>query len=422
MPRGAARPAIGSGRALALLLLGLGSTLALVGLTPDRSGASITPCSNGIPAGKVIYQGEFTQTPAPFSLGALRERGVRLLPIRPASALDGEQELPVRAVSWKGRKTTIRLAGGLRLERGERALALTRMRVILEPNRPRVVVGRIGTRELRLFSLNRTKVRKRKGRISEVELTGGVARLTGPAARLMRGRLGLERLRRGAVWSFPDLFVRGAGGGDLIGDLPAEAPPVVQPEGAVPIEAGTIRWRMRESFVNYLSSGGFVDAVEPASPGPAESFEGGPELVYDFRIPFASGWVAPGGEGSRTLVEGVGGVWFRLCRNTINFTLTDPEILLDGDSSQLVVRAEGTDGTPYDGRRILVLRLFPSRAKSAGTEGRQTVLEGVPAYVAQGATGVFLSYPAFPGSFENPAVELSRFGSISVSYTRAANG
>jgi len=404
-----------------ILLLGIGSALVLAG--PARA-ATIEPCPGGTPVGKVVYKGAFTHSLTSASRGALRSAGVRLRPIRPANALDGTQELPVRSVSWKGRDTTVRLGGGLRLERSGRSLALRQMRVVLKPRTPRVVVGRVGSRELRLFTLNRTKVRKQKGRVSEIELTSGTARLTGAVVRLMRSRLGIRGLRKGSPWSRPDLFVEGAGGAGLVGDLPPEAPPIDEPSGSIPIESASIEWRLRESFVSYLTgNGGFVRPVEPATPGPPESFEGGPKRVYRFEIPFASGWVAGESKDAEALVNTSGGVRFQLCPYTINFALIDPEVNLDGDSSRLIVRAEGTDGTPYDGRRIVLLRLFPSRAESVETSGRQTDLKGIPAYVAEGAAGVFISYPAFPtDGFRDPSVELSRFGSVSINYTRAASG
>jgi hypothetical protein len=384
--------------------------------------AALMPCDAGVPTGEVVYQGAFTHSPVKASTRALRASGAKQRPIRPATAFAGEHELPVSSVFWSGRNTVVRLGGGIEVTGRGTSVAFRQMRVVLKPGVPRSIVGRVGSRELRLFTLDGAELRRSKGRISEIELTGGLTRLTGPAARLLSGRLGIRGLRKGSVWSRPDLFVRGAGGGDLVGELPDEAPVVEEPDGAIPIESATIRWRIRESFVNYLSSGGSVSAVAPGVAGPPESFRGGPELVYDFDLPFASGWVGDESEASRAVVTGDGGVWFRLCRNTINFTLTDPELILEGDDSRLVVRATGTDGTAYDGRRVTVLRLFPSLAERVETNGRETTLEGIPAYVADGATGVFLSYPAFPGSLSDPAAELSRFGSVTATYTRASTG
>lgn len=392
-----------------------------MGSSPDRA-LALVPCDGGVPTGEVVYKGAFTHSPVRASARTLKASGAKQRPIRPATAFAGEQELPVSSVSWIGRSTVVRLGGGIAVTGRDGSLALRQMRVVLKPGIPRAIIGRVGSRELRLFTIEGADLRRSKGRISEIELTGGVTRLTGPAARLLSGRLGIQGLRKGTAWSRPDLFVRGAGGGDLVGELPVEAPVIEEPEGAIPIESATVRWRIRESFINYLSSGGSVTAVAPGTAGSPESFQGGPELVYDFDLPFASGWVADEGEAARAVVTGTGGIWFRLCRNTINFTLTDPELDLNGDDSQLIVRATGTDGTSYDGRRVTVLRLFPSLAERVETNGRETTLEGIPAYVAEGATGVFLSYPAFPGSVADPAADLSRFGSVTVTYTRASTG
>ena len=393
----------------------------VISATVPSFASALEPCDAGVPTGKVVYEGSFTQIPAQASSRALRRAGVVQRPIRPATSFAGEIELPVETVSRFSDRTVIQFRGGVSLSARGRSVAFRKMRVVLRPGAPRAVVARAGSRQIRLFALERTKLRREKGRVSEIELSGGLARLTTESARLMRNRLGLRDIGRGTVWSRPDLFVRGAGGQDLVGELPPEAPVIEQPEGSIPVESASITWRIRESFVNYLNGGGSVTAIQPASPGPAESIGGRPELVYDFDLPLSSGWVADESQSAKAVVKGSGGVWFRLCKNTINFTLTDPEIVLDGDSSTLVVEANGTDGSPYDGRRVTVLRLFPSRATRAEVNGRQTVLEGIPAYVADGATGVFISYPAFPG-FEDRDVELSRFGSVSVTYTRAATG
>jgi len=390
---------------------------------PPAAASALEPCEAGVPPGEVVYAGALVQAPFSKSARKLRRSGIRQEPIRPATGIAGEQELPVSSVTWKGSRIAVRLNGGLRLVRGGRTLSIKRLRIVMAPDPPRRIIGRVGSREVRLFTLRKTRLRTKKGRVSEIELSGGSMRLTAAAARLLRNRLGVRGFSRGMAWARPDLFVEGAGGSDLVGSLPSPAPEVTDPPGAVPLKSASIEWRIRESFVKYLSSGGSVTPVQPAAPGPPEPIGGGVELVYRFDIPVNSGWTDGGSGDAAVLLRGSGGVRFRLCRNTINFTLTAPELLLDGDQSRLVVRASGTDGTAFDGRRVSVLRLFPSRAKSTVISGSETRIEGIPAFIAEGAEGVFISYPAFPGSFDDPdRVALSSFGSVTVTYTRGAAG
>jgi hypothetical protein len=65
-----------------------------------------------------------------------------------------------------------------------------------------------------------------------------------------------------------------------------------------------------------------------------------------------------------------------------------------------------------------MVQLIPSRATSRTTEGNTTTYTDIPGYIPQAATGIFADfYPPFPGSADAPGAELSRFGSLTVSFT-----
>lgn len=87
------------------------------------------------------------------------------------------------------------------------------------------------------------------------------------------------------------------------------------------------------------------------------------------------------------MVKATGLVGFRYCDNTINFTVADPEIELDGDdNSRLIFRVNGTDGTAFPDQRAVMVKLLPGQAES-----RLVVNNG------NGTTTV--SYVKIPGLF-----------------------
>jgi hypothetical protein len=153
-----------------------------------------------------------------------------------------------------------------------------------------------------------------------------------------------------------------------------------------------------------------------ATAGAPEVIGGAAPLVYSFGFPFSDGWAAP--DSGPAAIHGSGKVGFRHCRNTINFTVADPEIELNGDSdSRLIFRVDGTDGTAFPDSRAVMVQLIPSLATKT-TDGDTMTLSGIPGYIPQAATGIFADfYPPFPGSVGAPGAEFSRFGSVTVTYT-----
>ena len=129
------------------------------------------------------------------------------------------------------------------------------------------------------------------------------------------------------------------------------------------------------------------------------------------------------------MVKATGLVGFRYCDNTINFTVADPEIELDGDdNSRLIFRVNGTDGTAFPDQRAVMVKLLPGQAESRlvvnNGNGTTTVsYVKIPGFVPAEGTGIFADfYPAFSPSFEGQVPRPDRFGSLTISYTFQNNG
>ncbi len=245
-------------------------------------------------------------------------------------------------------------------------------------------------------------------------------RLSGKASKRIRARLGLRgerRLGSGRVWGSISVFAaRNKKIKDPEAETPVEPPFLERPPGASDVTSATIKWRVRESFIRYVEVGAGTSVADGASADPPEAIGGTTPLTYSFNFPFADGWT-DAGPGS-TAIHGSGKVGFRYCSNTINFTVAEPEIELNGDSdSRMIFRVDGTDGTAFPNSRAVMVQLIPSLA-TVTTEGNRTTLSGIPGYVPQAATGIFADfYPPFPGSVDAAGADLSRFGSVTVSYT-----
>lgn len=277
----------------------------------------------------------------------------------------------------------------------------------------------VGGSRIRLFNV-RGASRKLDLKDGVLNLRGGSARLTRGSARRLSDLLGLRgaaRLSTGHKWGQLSVFAaRNNKVSDPVAEVPVEPPFLERPIGAADITSATIQWRVRESFIRYVAVGAGTSVAAGATADPPEEIGGAGPLVYGFSFPFTDGWVAPGS--GPAAIRGSGKVGFRHCRNTINFTVADPEIELNGDAdSRLIFRVDGTDGTAFPNSRALMVQLIPSLATKT-TDGSTTTLSGVPGYIPQAATGIFADfYPPFPGSVDAPGAELSHFGSVTVTYT-----
>ena len=298
------------------------------------------------------------------------------------------------------------------------------MRLVLRQGQVPVVNARVAGRSMRAYTVRGAR-RNLDLKEQVLNLRGGTAVLTGSAARLITTVLRLDRVTAispGRVWGPISVFAaRNSKSDDPEAETPVEPTFLERPVGATDVTAATIDWRVRESFIRYVAVGAGTSVADGATAGEPEALGGAAPLVYSFGFPFADGWEAP--DAGPTVIHGSGKIGFRHCQNTINFTVAEPEIELNGDAdSRLIFRVNGTDGTAFPDSRAVMVQLIPSLATRT-TIGDTTTLSGIPGYIPQAATGIFADfYPPFPGSVDAPGADLSRFGSLTVTYTTAPSG
>jgi hypothetical protein len=382
----------------------------------NAHGAALAPCPKP-PAGPE-YEGDATLVTGGALRSVLNGAGVRQELVRPANAFTGRPTFPVKSASMSPGRAKAGFGGALRLDpkhRG-RTTRIGGFELQVRPGeRPRVLATVAG-RRVGLFNLSRGKARFDSAS-GVLNLRAGPARLTARASRIISSRLGLRGARAlspGRSWGTFSAFVsRNKKVDDPEAETPVEPPLLARPDGAADISSATIKWRVRESFIRYVNVGTGTSVSGGATADPPEQIGGTAPLVYSFNFPFSSGWTLPGGD---TALYGSGTVGFRHCRNTINFTVSDPEVELKSSGiSRLIFRVNGTDGTAFPDSRAVMVDLLPG---AASVQGNTTTYSDIPAYVPQEATGIFANfYPPYPGDPNAPNADLSRFGSVTVSYT-----
>ncbi len=412
------RRALPAGLVLAVAL----TLLAAVPATGQAGGArqsALEPCPKPPPAQR--YDGEGTLVMSGGVKKALRRAGVRQRMVRPANSFTGRPTYPVRDAGLAGRRSTVSLRGGFRLvSRPGGALVVSKLRAVLPKGSRKVNLNGIvnGTR-MRVFTASAAKVRLNP-KAGLLNLRGADAKLSAKASKRFRRVLGLrgvKRLAPGKKWGRLAVFAaRNDRVEDPVAETPVEPPFLERPPGAADITSATIKWRVRESFIRYVAVGAGTSVSDGATADPPEQIGGTAPLTYSFNFQFSDGWSAAGP--GPTAIHGSGKVGFRYCTNTINFTVAEPEIELNGDSdSRLIFRVDGTDGTAFPDSRAVMVQLIPSEVTPV-TEGDTTTWTAIPGYIPQAATGIFADfYPPFPGSTDIPGAELSRFGSVTVSYS-----
>lgn len=404
----------------ARLTIIVAATLAAVSVLAGNAAASTpAPCPKAPPA--PAFQGEGTLTTAGDLVRTLRSGGVRQMLIAPASSFTGRPTFPLRAASLTQSPRKVWLGGGMKLlaANSRRQLSIESMRLTVRPGQAPSVDARIAGRNMRLFTVRGSKLTfDRQEEI--LNLRGGLAAVSATAARRINSRLGLQgsaSIAGGDRWGFLTVFAaRNFKPKDPVAETPVEPPFLERPNAALGITSASIDWRVRESFIRYVAVGDGTSVADGAVAGQPEEIGGIIPLVYSFSFPFLEGWAAP--DSGSAAVYGSGNVGFRHCRNTINFTVSDPEIEINGDAdSRLIFRVDGTDGTSFADSRAVVVQLIPSLATRT-VQGNTVTLTDIPGYIPQAATGIFANfYPSFPGSTDSPGADLSRFGSLTVSYT-----
>jgi hypothetical protein len=360
---------------------------------------------------------------------ALRASGVRISPFGAADGSAREVELPVRAGLVGSAVTVLRLGAGISLARGKHRLKLSGLRLTL--GKRAAVAGRIGGKSVALF-------RVAKGGNREIDAVRGGVRLSGlrlklrPAAgREISRRLGLEqRLPAG----FGILAASKEGGLLVPGDPTAPADPsqastacplpsgagaapedplpvAARPSGAVDVDAASVSWTVRESFIRYINTGEGTSVFDGATAAAPEVRPGSSaSLTYSFGFPFASGWHDAGANPAdpaddRAAIYFNGGVRFLYSSHGIDLRTSAPEIELVGGSSRAIFAvAEGEAAA----EREVIVNLDLSRAAAVQTSGDTVTYERVPGAIPSGtATSVF-------AGFYEPGTD---FGCFTVSYS-----
>ena len=394
---------------------------------PTASAANLEPCETTNPTGPIVeLEGEFTLAPMHSTRKAWKRSGIRQKLIKPANQLTGRPTFPVGKVTY-GSPATVDFKGGLKLRHRNRSVSLTRITVLSAAGKPAWVRASAGQGKVNFFSVKggRRTFDTETGELSRV----GYARLTASGAKVLNRRLGLSRkqkLKAGTVWGYLNLYAlyKVTEVDDPTGETPEEPPVKPQPPSALPVtSAATVKWYVRDSFINYVASGAGTRVENGATADPAS----GPlDLVYSFNFPFTSGWTIPETpeDPENTLIRSSGTVGFRYCTNTINFTVSDPEIELEGDTaSRLIFKVNGTDGTAFPDQRAVMVKLMPGLAESHNVidngNGTRTVsYVKIPGFVPPEGTGIFAGfYPGYSPEFEGQDPRPDRFGFFTLTYT-----
>lgn len=374
--------------------------------------------------------GTVTVTASGAAAKELRRAGVRLYAprARVARLVDGSTRLTFTPTSRtiRGGRAVLPLRGELRARRAGRTVRFASLR--FEARTSAIVLTGRGPGGRRMTVLRGAPPRlavlvdpQRRA----VTVRATTTTLAPAAARAVRRGL---RLRASLSGTFGRVAAQAGrrpgtstGGTTGTGTTPAGGgTPTVQPQStepvalarpatAVDVVSATVVWRVRESFIRYINAGQGAAVRDGATADPAETLpDAGVPLVYQFRFPLRSGW--SDGASDTAAVSFTGGVRFRYSAHTIDFVTADPEIELNGAASRAIFRLTGTDGTPFTGRRTVLLDLRPAAAASRAVspDGKTVTYDRIPAVIPAGAVD-----SVFAGFY----LAGTPFGSVSISYT-----
>jgi hypothetical protein len=309
--------------------------------------------------------------------------------IAPAKKRAKRVTLPVQRIAV-GKSATVALRGGVSFKAGRRALKLRSVRVELTTERV-MVSARTGETRTAVFTSRLPKGKAKLDRSkTTAALSGATLVLTPKGAKLIRVKLGVRGVAAGKLGKLGvDARPRRRGDGGAQGGLPKAGPitntPVVftRPPDAVDIASATLTWRPKLRWLCYVED---ATAVAGAANGPVENLDcppefGGPrDLVGSFvDFPFKSGWYHP--PTGTAAVYFQGGVRFRYEAHGIDFSSTSPEIEINGADSRAIFTFDGTDGTPYDSERGVLVDLHPNPIQKppSGTVNYVDIPATVPA-------------------------------------------
>jgi hypothetical protein len=249
------------------------------------------------------------------------------------------------------------------------------------------------------------------GRVGDtVRLTAVKVRLTRAGARFLRRKLALDALPAGALGTLKANATLARGGttcrpGFAPGEIPAAPAPPARPSTAVDVASATIVWRPRDTFIRYVNTGEGSSVSDGATAGTPQGMGAAypTPLVYSFGFGLRGGSWYDAASGSAELFAR-GTVRFRYTDHDIDLTMKDPEILIDGGSSQVTFALASGDCADRVQARATMLGLAPS-APSGHDYGE------IPATIT--TTGASVLFAGFyePGT---------RWGSMAVAFVPAS--
>jgi hypothetical protein len=363
---------------------------------------------------------------------SLRSQGVKITGFGGATArskrivlrVDGGLVSSRALLNQRGGLVLRRRAGGR-----NRRLELRRLQVRL--GRSSGIVCRAGSRRLTIFRLKAvSRTLSLDSRTGAASVRRASVSLTRAAGRLIKKRLQLRRLPRGAFGKLTvDALVTGSdapgggpgsggpgGGGNppVSGPVGEEPPILARPASAVDLSGAQITWRPKPSFIQYVNAGEGTSVFAGATADPPGSPEcpaaSDPQLVYAFHFPFSHGWYDPT---SRTAGVYFGGGRFQYAAHDIDLDAKEPEIEINGTSSRAIFRLDGRGGTNPGNKRAVMVDLNLAAAPPVETPGSVSY-DRIPGTIplSGGSQSVFADFYA-PGD---------TFGCISVSFTYPAAG
>ncbi len=366
------------------------------------------------------------------AMRSLRSQRVGVRALRPARMSKGRLRLPARGGAV-GKTARVEHRGGLRLvrrgPRGTRKLTIKGVRVLLGRRSSRVVARVAGRRMTLLTARTRGKRVTLNRATGRAGVTRASAKLTRKGARRIRRAL---RLRRVPAAAFGALTVRallndrgtaddrGTAPGDgtpMSGPVAEAPPPFARPASAVDVTSATITWHPRDSWVRYASSGtGPFDGIRASngateagrttsSPCPDTTSSSDAQLPFSFNYSLRNGWYdeASGLAG----IYGAGDVNFRWDARTINLTLSNPEIEINGANSRTNFVFNGTGGTSIDNKRAHFLDLAPNPQPTVSADGKTRTYSLMRGVITEDGASAFSNFYV-PGQ---------PWGCMSVSFT-----
>jgi hypothetical protein len=197
-----------------------------------------------------------------------------------------------------------------------------------------------------------------------------------------------------------------------------EPSPLPRPITAQTVENVSIKWFPRASWLAYVATGegtttsnGATSVFSTTAPCPAQpgSNEGGgsnPGISLPYEIDFTptESWFDPAS--NTASINGTGSATFSFRAHTINLTGSDPEVQINGPSSQAIFRFSGSEGTPYPNQRVALLNLSTTAPTQEGNAYTYNLLR---ATLTPNGEKVFAGFYTAPTN--------NGFGCLSASFT-----